>query len=383
MSYRILHLADLHLDRAFAGTGCYGEVARRRRQGLRDALRRSGEAARELGCDLVTIAGDLYEHDRADLETGRFLAELFGSWRPLPVAIAPGNHDALLPGSLYARTEWPDNVRVFADTVLTPEPLADGLVLWGLAHRDPAWSGDPLEGDRVDGDGGVHVALFHGSEVGSRPEGKSMHGPFAAARIAERGFAVALSGHYHRRRIDPGARLIYPGSPEPLGFDEDGRRGPVLVDVAGNGTVSCEPLATNAWTALTVSCDVEGLASSASLLEAVRAAAMSAVAGADVDLLMLRIDVVGEVAPDVAVDLPNLDHAAIEASAAAVVQVRDLSRPGIDVAAAAVDRTTRGEFTRELLAAIDTADDDAERATLEDALRYGLQALGGVEVGLR
>ena len=62
--------------------------------------------------------------------------------------------------------------------------------------------------------------------------------------------------------------------------------------------------------------------------------------------------------------------------------MRDLSTPGIDASAAAADRTTRGEFAREMLAAIDAAG-DGERAVLEDALRYGLQALSGVEVGLR
>ena len=299
------------------------------------------------------------------------------------MAVAPGNHDALLPGSLWARTEWPDNVHVFTETELSPLPLDDGLILWGLAHREPAWAGDPLEGAPVGGDGSVHLALFHGAELGSRPEGKSSHGPFRAERIAQRGFAVALSGHYHRRRIDPAARLVYPGSPEPLGFDEDGRRGPVLVELGDDGTVSCEPMATNAWTALTVSCDVDGLGSAASFTEAARATAMSAVAGADPERLMLRVDLRGEVPPDVAVDLPDLEHATSEASGAAVVQVRDLTTPGVDVEAAAADRTTRGEFTRQMLAAIAAGADDAERVVLEDALRYGLQALSDVEVGLR
>ncbi|HVS41968.1 MAG TPA: metallophosphoesterase, partial [Candidatus Dormibacteraeota bacterium] len=107
MPFRLLHVSDLHLDRAFAGVGCFGEVARRRREGLRDALRRAGEAARQTGCDAVTIGGDLYEHEHAGLDTGRFLVDLFASWQPMRVFLAPGNHDALLPGSLYERMRWP------------------------------------------------------------------------------------------------------------------------------------------------------------------------------------------------------------------------------------------------------------------------------------
>ncbi|HXA28181.1 MAG TPA: metallophosphoesterase, partial [Candidatus Angelobacter sp.] len=258
MSFRILHIADLHLDRAFAGMGCQGDLARRRRLGLRDALRRAGDAALAHKCDALTIGGDLYEHERADLETGRFLAETFASWQPLRVFVAAGNHDALLPDSLYARMEWPANVHLFRSSVLEPVALCDGLTLWGLSHLDPAWRGDPLAMAPVGRDGGVHLALFHGAEMGSRPDGKSVHGPFSASSIAEVGFAVALSGHYHRRRLDHEAGLVYPGSPEPLTFDEDGRRGPVLVEIAADGRVAFEPLPLNAWWTATAACDLTG-----------------------------------------------------------------------------------------------------------------------------
>jgi DNA repair exonuclease SbcCD nuclease subunit len=98
MPYRILHLSDLHLDRAFSGSGHQGDLARRRRLDLRDALRRAGAVAEERACDAVTIGGDLYEAERSGPDTGRFLTELFASWAPMRVAIAPGNHDAFMPG---------------------------------------------------------------------------------------------------------------------------------------------------------------------------------------------------------------------------------------------------------------------------------------------
>src|SRR5487761_1398989 len=139
MSTRLLHVADLHLDRAFAGMGCQGDLAIRRRLGLREALRRAGEKAMAIDCAAVTIGGDLYEHDRAGADTAAFLVETFRSWRPIRVFLAPGNHDPLLPGSIYSRTEWPENVHLFTTTTLEPVSLVDGLTIWGLAHREPAW----------------------------------------------------------------------------------------------------------------------------------------------------------------------------------------------------------------------------------------------------
>ena len=99
MTIRLLHISDLHLDRAFASMGCQGELARRRRQGLREALTAAGRLAEAQGCAAVTIGGDLYEHERAGVDTGRFLADTFASWQPMRVLVAPGNHDALMPGS--------------------------------------------------------------------------------------------------------------------------------------------------------------------------------------------------------------------------------------------------------------------------------------------
>jgi DNA repair protein SbcD/Mre11 len=381
MPFRLLHISDLHLDRAFAGVGCFGEVARRRREGLRDALRRAGEAARQTGCEAVTVGGDLYEHEHAGLDTGRFLADTFAAWQPMRVFLAPGNHDALLPGSLYERTRWPANVHLFTGTSLEPVPLAGGLTLWGLAHRDPAWSGDPLAGAEVGS--GVHLALFHGAELGGRPAGKSLHGPFHAERIAERGFAAALCGHYHRRRVDPVARLLYPGSPEPLTFDEEGGRGPVVVEVTDRGLVEYQPLTLNRWTAVQADCDLDGAGSSSDAVERARSAGRRALAGLAPERSMLRLSLRGEVSPDLPLDLPLVEAAVADATGAATVRLRDLTSPAIDVVAAAVDRTARGAFTRAVLAAIDGTDDPGERALLGETLRYGLQALGGAEVGLR
>lgn len=361
--------------------GCQGELARRRRQGLRDALRLAGEAALERRCAAVTIGGDLYEHDRAGVDTARFLAETFAAWRPMPVFIAPGNHDPLMPGSVYSRTDWPENVAVFSETNLEPVALEDGLTLWGLAHREPGWEGDPLEsGARGEG---VHLALFHGAELGSRPDGKSIHGPFLAGQIHERGFAAALCGHYHRRRADEVQGLLYPGSPEPLSFDESGGRGPVVVEVSSNGGVRYDPLMLNRWEALSVECPVDGCSSHESLLDAVLATCGAHLSGRDPDRTMLRVDLTGAIDTTIPLDLGTIETLARERVHCALLKVRDLTTVEQDISAAVLERGTRGVFARAAVEAQRRAEDESETAVLQDALRYGLAALAGSDVGLR
>jgi DNA repair exonuclease SbcCD nuclease subunit len=383
MSYRLLHLADLHLDRAFAAMGCHGELARRRRHGLRDALRRAGEMALQQRCDAVTIAGDLYEHERAGVDTARFLADTFAGWRPMRVFIAPGNHDALMPGSLYRRAEWSSNVHVFTKPCLVPLEIDDGLTLWGLAHREPVWQGDPLACEPVSAFSGVHIALFHGAELGSRPEGKSIHGPFHAADIRRRGFAVALSGHYHNRRVDPGAGLLYPGSPEPLTFDEAGARGPVVVDVDTTGNVTFTPLDANRWWTATTTCDVGECRSLSSVLDCAAAACSGVVAGGPSQRTLVRVDLTGELESTVSIDLATVEMVLREQCDVAAVSVRDFTVPGVDLDVAESEHSTRGVFIRAAREAIDGARDEREAETMREALRYGLAALAGVEVGLR
>jgi len=361
--------------------GCQGDLARRRRQGLRDALRRAGQFALEAGCDAVTIGGDLYEHDRAGVDTARFLAETFAGWRPTRVFIAPGNHDALLPGSIHRRTKWPDNVSLFTDPDFVPIPLRDGLTLWGLAHCEPEWRGRPLAGFIAPGEG-VHLALFHGAEMGSRPEGKSAHGPFEAEQIAEAGLAAALCGHYHHRRIDARSHLVYPGSPEPLTFDEDGERGPVIVEVLDDGQIRYDALNLNRWRVASITCDLESCTSQQDVLEALVAACLPAAQAGDPERTLLRVDLSGSVSSSVPLDAFTIESEARDRLDCALVKVRDRTSPAHDVEAAQTDRGTRGAFARAAVAAEREAT-PAEAGVLHDALRYGLAALSGSEVGLR
>jgi DNA repair exonuclease SbcCD nuclease subunit len=382
MSTRLLHLADLHLDRAFAGMGCHGELAIRRRLGLREALRRAGDAAAERDCTAVTIAGDLYEQDRAGADTATFLVDTFASWSPMRVLLAPGNHDALLSGSIYSRTDWPPNVHLFDTAELRPHAIADGLTVWGLAHLEPAWQGDPLHCETVGGDGGVHLALFHGAELGSRPDGKSIHGPFRVADVRERGFAAALCGHYHRRRVDLDGALLYPGSPEPLTFDESEPRGSVVVTVAGDGVITYEPLEDNRWHARTTVADVSGATCLADVIDSARSSAAAACVGLDAERTMLRLDLVGDIDHSVPTDTFTVETSIRDGCGVAGVRVRDLTSPELSLAAISTDSSVRGVFARAVAQALAGADAE-ERRVLDDALRYGLQALGGAEIGLR
>ena len=91
---KLLHAADLHLDSAFSALPPEKAVQRRAEQRL--VLERL--TALSEGCAAVLLAGDLFDSARVYRDTLEALRAALAACR-CPVFIAPGNHDALLPGS--------------------------------------------------------------------------------------------------------------------------------------------------------------------------------------------------------------------------------------------------------------------------------------------
>jgi DNA repair exonuclease SbcCD nuclease subunit len=358
---RLLVFADLHLDAPFAWAP--PEVARVRRRALRECLTRVVDLAGQLRVDALCCAGDLYEQLRFTPDTMAFLRSAFAGVHPLPVLLAPGNHDWLGPASLYRQVAWTDNVHVFDEAALRGHRLADGFTIWGAAHCAPANTpGFFDQGFRVTGSG-VHIGLFHASERGgfaSQGEGKVPHAPFRADQVPASGLHHALVGHFHKPYDGP--HHTYPGNPEPLTFGESGARGAVLITVDEQGQVERERHRVAVCEVSDAVVDLTGVAHAGEVRE--RAAAVLA------DLRgTVRLTIVGEVPPEVELDLSDLDQVAPQLDAL----VTRLGALGVayDYERLAEEQTVRGQFVRDVRA---SDLDDAQRHRM---LVTGLRALDG------
>lgn len=361
---RFVLFSDLHLDTSF--TWAQPAAARRRRQALRDTLCNIIALADEVDADALLCGGDLYEHERFTPDTAAFLRDLFGQ-SSRTVFLAPGNHDWLGPESLYHQVSWSSNVVLFTEGRLRPHELADGLTLWGAAHRAPANTDGFFDvGFRVDR-GGVNLALFHGSErseLAFEGSGKQPHAPFDATQIAEAGIDHAFLGHYHRPAEE--TWHTYPGNPDPLTFGEMGLRGAVVATVSGDGTVKREWRTVAVTQAHDVAVDVTGCGSRQEVRDRVRHALADRIG-------VVRLTVHGDVPPEV--DLrpqKDLTAANLGLDDIEALQVRaGPLRHAYDVKAIAKEETVRGQFVRDVLAA---RLDDQEQGRV---LTTGLRALDG------
>jgi len=336
---KLLLFSDLHLDRAFRWAG--ERAARKRRQALRDTLLRIVQLAEDEHVDAVLCGGDLYEHERFSADTGEFLRSAFERLASISVYVAPGNHDWYGRDSLYRQVRWTPNVHVFSTDRLEPVKLDDGLTLWGAAHCAPANTDGFLEAARVSGQG-VHLGLFHGSEITflyAQGDEKVPHAPFRAEQIARAGLSHAFLGHFHKAQ--DAERFTYPGNPDPLEFGEDGDRGAVIATVAKDGSVIRERRRVAVSEVHDFKVDVTGCASQQDVRELL-SAQLGGLLGA------VRITLDGELGPEAELSLPDLRDIAPHLDGL-VVRPGAL-RVGYDIDRIAVEETVAGQFVREVRA---------------------------------
>ena len=156
---KILHTSDFHI-------GQYGDKDREFLQGTIDMIDRCR-------ADMLIIAGDLFDHNRVGENLVRSAADRLQA-APCPVFIIAGNHDCLVPGSVYDRFEfWKNatNVRIFkgAEGEVVELP-ALGVSLWGKSIDSDEKDVLPLAGiPQAEANGNWNIAVAHGYFVGKKP----------------------------------------------------------------------------------------------------------------------------------------------------------------------------------------------------------------------
>ena len=223
---KIIHGADFHLDSPFSGLS--SQHSAQRRGELRQIPRRLAALAKQEGADLVLLSGDLLDSPHVFRETVQSLAQALGSI-PCPVFISPGNHDPWSEVSVYARVDWPKNVRIFSAQVPERADLPDlGCTVWGRAFCASHLERSPLEGLNIPKDGRLHLGCLHGDVA---PQ--SDYGPISREEIAASGLTYLALGHIHQcsgLQREGETFWAYPGCPEGRGFDETGEKGVLLVE---------------------------------------------------------------------------------------------------------------------------------------------------------
>ena len=106
--FRFIHAADVHLDSPLRGLERYeGAPVDAIRAASRRSLENLVQLALDREVDFVLIAGDLYDGDWKDHNTGLFFVRQMSRLRAagIPVIAIAGNHDAA--SRMSKKLTWP------------------------------------------------------------------------------------------------------------------------------------------------------------------------------------------------------------------------------------------------------------------------------------
>ena len=290
-SFRFLHAADIHLDSPVAGLGDYpGADLERFRTATREAFDRLVETAVNEQVDFLVIAGDLYDGDWKDFNTGLYFVSRTARLHEaeIPVFVLHGNHDA--ESVLTKRLDLPSNAHVFAADQPSTFELPDlGVALHGQSFADRAVVENlvPAYPDPVAG--AFNVGVLHTALEGA--SGHARYAPCSLADLIGTGYDYWALGHVHQRGVlHERPHVVFPGNLQGRHIRETGPKGACLVTVRDHEVAAVELIALDVVRWSRVQVPVENARSLANVHERVRAAIESAVAAeADGRLLVMRL----------------------------------------------------------------------------------------------
>lgn len=369
-SIKLLHCADIHLDMPFTSLGSDSEKAGFRRAELRQVFQSIIKLAHDGQVDLLLICGDLFENRCVRKSTISFLCDEFNKIGDIKVVIIPGNHDPDYPGSFYRSHSWPENVHILSGDRSFIEFKEKGLSIF-----------NSTDGKDLLTHSNINIFVAHGT-LDMNP-GSNTFNPLSSEKLETLGFDYIALGHFHNRIESAGRRglAFNPGSPEPLGFDEEGVHGVFLAEIsktenaASNVKVDFVSLNRRAFKNITV--NTAGCDNHEKLMEII--STEIAASGSENDLYNITLK--GTVEKGFNVDKKLLEMQLAEK--AFFIRLKDETIPDYDFNDIKKEPGLRGLFVRKMLDRIDkatSAGDESEKMIALKALYFGMEAIEQGEI---
>lgn len=293
--YRFIHAADLHLDSPLVGLERYESAPVQAARGsTRRAFTRLIDFAIEESISFVLIAGDLYDGDWKDYNTGLFFVEQMTrlAAADIRVFVVAGNHDAA--SQLTKSLRPPSNVHVFSgknpETIILSEL---GVAIHGQSFMTRAVSEDLASGFPRAIDGQFNIGMLHTSLDGR--EGHGSYAPTTRKVLERMGYEYWALGHVHAREIiseDPW--IVFPGILQGRHAREVGAKSFTLVSVDCGKVLRVEERHVDVLRWAERSISVDGATSTSEILDKVENALSDLAESADGRAIAVRIEIVGD-----------------------------------------------------------------------------------------
>ncbi len=247
---KFIHTADWQIGMKAAHVGSVGETVRAERL---VSAQRVVNAAKENQADFMIVAGDTFEDNSVDRVLVQKVADILAGF-PKPVFIISGNHDPLVPGSVWEHPAWSShpNLRVVREA----KPIElENLTLYPSPLFEKHSLVNPVGWIDATGNPKISVGIAHGTISGVSQGVIDYPIERDAATVA--GLDFLALGHHHSFATYPAAdgsvRLAYSGAHETTKFGERDSGNVVLVEIHARGSIPVlTPIRTGGltWTTL-------------------------------------------------------------------------------------------------------------------------------------
>ena len=362
---KILHTGDLHLDSAFSGSTESYSHTRRARQ--REVLKKIFHLAQTECCDMMLIAGDLFDTSFVTPETRELCLSLFREFEK-PIVISTGNHDPYVNGSFW-KSELPENVWVFCSPSLEYFDFPElGVAVGGYGFTSQALNFNPLENQQPRERTYEKLLLLCAHTDLDSP--LSRYAPIMSSDIKRLGFDYAALGHKHNLPETQQQNIRYCGFAEGRSYDEKGEGGVVMISFT-DGELEVSRRSVSEYKYVWEELDVSALSSAEEIADAVKGSVDKL---CEKGISHLRLELCGIIPADLSLNLSELES--IKNERVAELQIIDSTLALPDKDSLEKDSTLRGEFYRSLRPCL-YSDDPRERRLSLRALRIGLAAIDG------
>lgn len=238
-SFRFIHAADLHLDCQLKGLDQYeGAPVETLRRATRMALENLIQLALEEQVAFVVIAGDLFDGQWTDIQTGIWTARQFRRLEKAKIAVylIRGNHDAQT--EVPRKITWPSNVWEFpTDSPGTHIDAATGVALHGQGFNSRECPYDIAQDYPAAVSGCMNIGLLHTSLAGDARH--DVYAPTTVETLVAKGYDYWALGHIHAQwTVQESPRIAYSGCAQARHVKETGAKGCLLVDIDGRSVRS-------------------------------------------------------------------------------------------------------------------------------------------------
>ena len=234
---KFIHTADIHLDSPLRGLSRYDGAPTEQ---IQSATRRAFVKLIDFACteavDFILLAGDLYDVDWKDYNTGLFFNQQMSRLRQanIPVFIVLGNHDA--DSVITKQLRLPDNVIKFSYKQPETHILEQlKVAIHGQSFAKKAITDNLSTSYPKAIPGYFNIGLLH-TALNGRP-GHAKYAPCTMSDLLAHNYDYWALGHVHKREIlhkDPW--VVFSGNLQGRHIRETGVKGCTLVTVENEST---------------------------------------------------------------------------------------------------------------------------------------------------